>query len=488
MGSDRQPPASIGVDTQELIADRYRLLRKIGSGGMATVWLAEDDRLDRRVAIKRLHTSAPEDAARRLVREARLGAGLSDPHLVTIYDALPAADGVLIVMELVDGVDLDQELRGGALDSSRTIQILRAVAQALDHAHERQVVHRDVKPSNILLGVGETVKLTDLGIAKALEDTGFTASGMILGSVPYMSPEQLLGEPIGTASDIYSLGLIAYECLSGVRARQETGAPQAAHRVMNEPPPDIRDDRRGSSSAVSAVLGSALERDPTRRPGSAGAFVRDLADVLESEAGEPAAEITTGSAGFGIRRYASTAGTHRLPKRLAAGGAIALVIAAILVGILNSGGGSAGTNRATGDRPASSSAGGDPAAAANSKQPGTPVSSASSSSSSPVEAVRSFYELAAAGDTRSAWRLAAPSFRSQLAGYSAFKAQQSTLRRIDFRSLKATAESSGSASVSFATTATHTDRTDRCQGSANLTSAGGEWRISGLADVSCQPG
>ncbi len=187
---------------EEAIGARYRLERKIGSGGMATVWLARDERLHRKVAVKRLHTEAPEDAARRLSREARIGAALSHPNPVTVYDAVPEGEGVLIVMEYIDGPDLGQVLADGPPSQERTLEILTAIGSALDHLHANGVVHRDIKPSNVLIDRGGEVKLTDLGIARALADTETTQSGVMLGSVPYMSPEQLGKDEVGPPSDV----------------------------------------------------------------------------------------------------------------------------------------------------------------------------------------------------------------------------------------------------------------------------------------------
>src|SRR5215211_1243844 len=148
-------------------ADRYRVLRRLGSGGMATVYLAEDERLGRRVAVKRLHADSPEDVAQRFDREARLGASLNHPNLVAVYDTVTDDEGVLIVMEYVDGPTLGQALKDGPLPVARALEVLRAVASALDHAHAQGIIHRDVKPANILLGADGRSKLADLGIAFA---------------------------------------------------------------------------------------------------------------------------------------------------------------------------------------------------------------------------------------------------------------------------------------------------------------------------------
>src|SRR5919107_1067278 len=162
--------------TRALLAGRYRVIERVGSGGMATVLLAEDERLGRQVAVKRLHAESPEDTARRFQREAKLGASLNHPNIVAVYDIVSDEDGVLIVMEYVDGGTLRLELDSGPMAPVRAIEVLCGVAAALDHAHEHGVVHRDVKPANVLIARRDgAVKLTDLGIATAAERTNITA-------------------------------------------------------------------------------------------------------------------------------------------------------------------------------------------------------------------------------------------------------------------------------------------------------------------------
>ncbi len=158
---------------------------------MAAVFLAEDQRLGRRVAVKRLHADSPEDMARRFEREARVGASLNHPNIVSVYDVIADEAGVIIVMEYVEGESLRDALGRGPLPTARALEIVSAIASALDHAHARRVVHRDVKPANMLLGRHGGVKLADLGIATAAGATSVTTSGVVLGTPSYMAPEQV---------------------------------------------------------------------------------------------------------------------------------------------------------------------------------------------------------------------------------------------------------------------------------------------------------
>ncbi len=210
------------------LAGRYRVLRRLGTGGMATVFLAEDERLGREVAIKRLHTDAPEASLRRFEQEAKLGAALNHPNLVAIYDTVAAEEGALIVMEYVSGKPLS-ELAGRPMRRSRALPILRSVADALDHAHAAGVVHRDVKPGNVLVGDDGTVKLADLGIARAIGASQITSEGSVVGTLPYMSPERLAGPGAGgPESDVYALAAVAYELLSGRPPSEAASTGEAA--------------------------------------------------------------------------------------------------------------------------------------------------------------------------------------------------------------------------------------------------------------------
>ncbi|HYP48037.1 MAG TPA: serine/threonine-protein kinase, partial [Thermoleophilaceae bacterium] len=237
-----------------LLADRYRVVEPLGSGGMAAVFLCEDERLGRRVAVKRLHSHSPEDVAYRFAREARLGASLNHPNLVAVFDTITDDEGVLIVMEYVQGETLAAALKRGPLGPRRSVSVISGAAAALDHAHGHGVVHRDVKPGNLLLRRDGITKLVDLGIATAADQTRITHSGTVLGTAAYMAPEQLDGTEVTAATDIYALAAVAFEALSGQRARQGRTPMEIAHRVATEPPPDLSEAwPRAPRAAVEAL-------------------------------------------------------------------------------------------------------------------------------------------------------------------------------------------------------------------------------------------
>jgi eukaryotic-like serine/threonine-protein kinase len=197
------------TDQDRLLADRFRLIRRLGSGAMASVFLAEDCELGRMVAIKRLHPESPAEIAPRFRREMRVAASLSHPNIVTLYDAILDDEAVLLVMEYVDGPTLAQRMREGPLEPEAALGIVRSLAEAIDYLHARGVIHRDVKPANVLLDAGGRVKVTDLGIASAAEATGITTSGSVLGTPAYMAPELFEGERATAAADVYSIAAIA---------------------------------------------------------------------------------------------------------------------------------------------------------------------------------------------------------------------------------------------------------------------------------------
>jgi hypothetical protein len=465
------------------VVERYRTVRKLGSGGMATVFLAEDERLGRLVAIKRLHGESSEDVARRFRREARLGASLNHPGVVAIYDIASDDEGVWIVMEYVEGRTLREEIGDGPLAPERALPILRAVADALDHAHRHGVIHRDVKPANVLVRPDGTAKLADLGIAMAAEQSRITRSGAVLGTAAYMAPERLDGSPGGPAVDVYALAAVAFEALCGSKAVAGATPVEVARRVVSQPPPDICERLPEASAPLGDVLKRGLANDPDARQPTAGALVDELEAALALT--PPAHERVLRA--VHERAPARSAGRPAWLPLAAAAACLALLAAGFAIGF---GGGS-------GDEASKSSGRAKPkrqAAAQHPKAdrprttaPAAPRSEpAPTAAGDPAAAVNDFYTRAARGDYAGAWALAAPSARRQLGGLDAFGASQSSLESISFPKLKAIRQSGGLATVQLRSEAVHTDRVDRCDGTIDVVTSGGAWKLSALHIQGCK--
>ena len=492
-------------------ADRYRVLRRLGAGGMATVFLAEDERLGRQVAVKRLHADSPEDMARRFDREARLGASLNHPNLVAVYDTLTDPEGVLIVMEYVDGPTLAQALRDGALEPQRALVMLGGVAAALDYAHAHGIVHRDVKPANVLLGEDGKAKLADLGIAFAVERaTHITRTGTVLGTPSYMAPEQLEGRDVGPAVDVYALGAVAFEALSGRKARTGSSPVEIATRVATEPAPDLRETWPEAPAGAAQVLAAAMAADPAERPRSAGELVHRLSAGLEGggapteatrqpgPAAAPPAPGVAADRADGASAAGAPAPARSAPRPVPAAPALgrrrrtrpawlAPVAVVLLLGlvaataILASGRGEQASDGAgAGQTPGSEDERGaeaSPGAAAG--------GGAAPRRLSPAQTVMSFYKRAAADDYAGAWALAGPRFRDQIGTFDGFRQEQSTLESIDFEQAAVASQAADSAQVAIRTVATHTDGVDRCQGTLSLARGGQSGWLIDRAAVTC---
>jgi eukaryotic-like serine/threonine-protein kinase len=331
-----------GTADGPLLANRYRVIERLGAGGMAVVYLAHDERLDRNVAIKRLHRVEHEDVdARRFQREAKLGASLSHQNLVSIFDTEEDDESVLLVMEYVEGETLADLLARGPVEADRAVQIIRAVAEALDHAHASGIVHRDIKPANVLLGRDGAVKLADLGIAKAVERTDITGTGTVLGTPAYMAPEQLQGGELGPAVDVYALAAMAFELLTGRKARRGRSAVEIAHQVVNEPPPDPRDVNPGIPAPAAEAIRAGMAKDAAQRPQSAVELAKRLEGCVgkgttrRMERARPVAPVPvtprTGTPPYLVKP------TRRI-RWVPIAGLVAIAIAAIAIA-LGSGGG-----------------------------------------------------------------------------------------------------------------------------------------------------
>jgi serine/threonine-protein kinase len=286
----------------DVLGGRYRLVELLGQGGMATIFRATDAQLGREVAVKVLHPQygTDPDFVARFRQEAQAAASLSHPNIVGVYDFGTDAAGPYIVMELVDGEDVATLLaRNGPLPPRQAARLAAEVAHALAAAHARGIVHRDVKPGNILVSSDGRVKVADFGIARAWADARLTLPGVTLGTVHYLSPEQALGQPATEASDIYSLGVVLYELLAGRRPWEgDTPAAVAMARV-NAPAPLVSAVRPGVPPALEAIDRTALSPDPASRYPSAGAMAAALEAFLEASAPRPTA-VPTAAAAAGV--------------------------------------------------------------------------------------------------------------------------------------------------------------------------------------------
>lgn len=281
-----------------LISGRYRLIAPLGDGGMATIWRALDEQLDREVAVKILRPQFGSDPgfAARFKQEARSAGGLTHPNIVSVFDY--GTDGPngeqYIVMELVDGRDLATILRDrGWLSTDDAVRVAIGVASALEAAHRKGIVHRDVKPGNIMITDAGDVKVTDFGIARAVSEASMTVTGTTLGSVHYFSPEQARGDEVTGTSDVYALAIVLYEMLTGRRPFEAETAAAVALKRLNEDPPSPTAIGRPQPPGLEAIVMRAMARNPGDRFPDAGAF----AEALRAWRRNPDSKPATGSAG-----------------------------------------------------------------------------------------------------------------------------------------------------------------------------------------------
>ncbi len=301
------------------VAGRYRIERRLGAGGMSTVFMAQDTVLERPVAVKLLaeHLADDEAFVARFRREALSAARLQHPNVVQVFDSGqdPASERHYIVMEYVDGPSAADMLRERKeLDIDETVRLVRDACHGLDYAHRAGVVHRDVKPGNLLFAqeMG-TTKLADFGIAKAAEQTRITQVGSVLGTAAYLSPEQARGEEAGPASDIYSLGVCAYQFLTGRLPHEYASLTELALKQQQEPVAPITDYRPEVPPELDDAVRLALERDPAARYSSA----LEMSEAIEAGA---RGEVTEATQRLAVSDYDATraiddtSATQALPR------------------------------------------------------------------------------------------------------------------------------------------------------------------------------
>jgi eukaryotic-like serine/threonine-protein kinase len=266
------------VSIGRVLSGRYELSRLLGRGGMAEVWAARDHTLSREVAVKILLDRFLDDATftRRFQDEARHVARLNHPNLVGVYDTGTDQGQPYIVMELVEGRSLQQVLAAGGVHEDRALQIVGQVCAALAYAHDRGLIHRDIKPGNILLADDGTVKVTDFGIARAVDNETVTRTAAVLGTAAYLSPEQAQGRDIDPRSDLYSLGVVLYELLTGEQPFAGDSPVTVAYQHVQETPRPPRELDPSIGAAAEAITMRALAKNPANRYQHAGEMAEDV--------------------------------------------------------------------------------------------------------------------------------------------------------------------------------------------------------------------
>jgi serine/threonine-protein kinase len=318
------------------LPERYRVERRIATGGMASVWAAHDEVLRRRVAVKVLasHLGEDESSRARFAREARAAARISDcSHVVTIYDVGEHAGRAFIVMEHFGGGTVAERVREpGLVDRDTALRWLREAATALDCAHGHGIVHRDVKPANLLLDDSDRLAVADFGIARVTDATReLTAVGTIVGTAAYLSPEQALGEPVTPASDCYALAVVAFELLCGERPYSGEHAAVQARQHVEAPVPRITDRATDLPRSADAALARGMAKDPAQRPSTAVQMVDELERALR-EPPDDTPQLTQPIA----RPTAVPRSRRALPALLAA--VVALLAAGVVVALTLGGG------------------------------------------------------------------------------------------------------------------------------------------------------
>ncbi len=373
-----------------MLAGRYRVDRRIGVGGTAAVFLADDEVLGREVAVKRVHTDGTADDMRRLRREARLGASLSHPNLVMVYDTITAEDGAFIVMEHIDGRPLSELIGERGMPADEALPILWAVADALDYAHRHGVVHRDVKPANVLIGNDGQVKLVDLGAAIGAGVTRVTQAHEVVGTLSYLAPERLSGESVGEpAGDVYSLAVLAFETLTGSSPWPVASPQEQLGRALRGAP-DVAAAWPEASPGLAEALERGMDPDPAARYATAGALVGDIEAGLAPPA-EPTQEIAPPpTPSYAVGDPPSRSATNRSWTRRLAPGALAAcaLVAAAIVFAATRGGEESPTSPAA-QAPASADGSARPGGHSGRQDAGSDVTPSSSTTATTTESAPS---------------------------------------------------------------------------------------------------
>jgi len=319
--------------SETLAAGRYRIERTLGFGGMAVVYLAHDEELHRRVAIKVLaeHLAGDDGFRARFLQESKLAGRLSHPNVVQVYDAGETEGSPYIVMEYVPGDTIAQR---GKLSYRDAVPLALQACAGLQHAHAAGLVHRDVKPANLLVREDDVLKIADFGIARAAELTRLTQHGTVLGTAAYLSPEQAAGEEVTTATDIYSLGAVVYELLTGRAPYEFESLAELAAQQKGGVITPLRDLESSVPEPVEAAVMHALAREPRFRPASAADFADELA--VASEIPTEPLLATAFTEPLHSRTYRSVPGSSAW---LWIAGAATVATVAVILGLLGFGGG-----------------------------------------------------------------------------------------------------------------------------------------------------
>ena len=260
----------------------YEIEGVLGHGGMGVVYEARQLALGRKVALKILAGTLGMDPSfkERFRNEGRIQAAIDHPHIVTVFEAGEWEDALFIAMRLVRGPNLKEMIIARELEGARTLRILRPIAEALDAAHEAGLIHRDIKPQNILVGARDHAYLADFGLTKGIDDAGLTQTGQFVGTIDYISPEQIRGETTTSACDIYALAAVLYECLTGAVPYPKPSDAAVMYAHLSEPPPLVTEQRPELPPNLDEVICKAMDKDPAARHPTASAMIDDAEKAL----------------------------------------------------------------------------------------------------------------------------------------------------------------------------------------------------------------